>query len=89
MTYQATRCGVKILKSQRIEEKMAAVELSDMPLKLFHLDGTLLMEIAADRDWTVERVNAILDGERACELVSEAFGGDAYIGTKWIGSTEL
>jgi hypothetical protein len=89
VTYQATRCGVKILTPQGVEGKMADAELSDKPLKLFHLDGTLLMEIAADRHWTVERVKAILDADRACELVSAAYGGDAYIGSGWIGSTEV
>lgn len=89
MTIQSTACGVKILAPEHVHEKMAGAGLSEKSLRICHLGGPLLMEVAAESEWTLERVLAILDSARACEVVKDAYGGDAYIGTDWIGSTEL
>lgn len=85
-----TRCGVKIVPARDGLLSVSA-DTPDLirPLILRDLAGSPLLEIPADGAWTIERLVDLLDSARACECVTEAFGADAFIGTEWIGGTEV
>lgn len=77
----STQCGVKLYQ-------LDPADLVAKPFQLRHLNGTVLMDIQADGEWTAERLHALLNSQHACDMVNEAFGADAYVGTRCIGSTE-
>ena len=85
-----TRCGVKIVPpiAGRLQADGSAADVIQ-PLILRNLAGVTLLEIPADGAWTIERVVDLLDSPRACECVTEAFGANAFIGSEWIGGTEV
>jgi len=77
----STQSGVKLYK-------LVPADLVAEPFQLRHLNGKVLMNIQAAGQWTTARLHALLNSQRVCDLVSEAFGADAYVGTRCIGSTE-
>jgi hypothetical protein len=77
----STQSGVKLYK-------LVPADLVAKPFQLRHLDGKVLMDVQANGEWTIQRLNDLLNNQNTCYLVSEAFGADAYIGTRCIGSTE-
>jgi hypothetical protein len=90
VTYHPTHSGVKVVPVRDgIAPANGSADHAAQPFILRDLAGATLFEIPPDGKWTLERVLELLNGHRACECVSEAFGADAYIGTQWIGSTEV
>lgn len=86
----ATHSGVKICPTASgtlLIDSMAGD--ATKPLTLRDLAGKTLLEIAAAGEWTLERVVELLSDPSACKSVSDAYGADAYIGSQWIGSTEV
>lgn len=63
----STQSGVKLYK-------LVPADLVAKPFQLRHLDGTVLMDVQANGEWTIQRLNDLLNNQHACDLVSEAFG---------------
>ncbi|WP_152754256.1 hypothetical protein [Burkholderia cepacia] len=61
----------------------------DKPLNVRNLLGATLVVIPAAGSWTLEQLIAELSVSDVIEKVAEAGGADAYLGTHWVGGTEV
>ncbi|WP_423383484.1 hypothetical protein [Burkholderia sp. LMG 32019] len=82
--FYGTKSGVKVFD-------LAAVPAADLAKPLFVRDlcGHALAEFPPVGGWTLDGVVARLSDTQIRESVFEAGGGDAYLGTSWIGGTEV
>lgn len=61
--------------------------LENETLRVISMDGVLLVEIKPDLPWTHERLAGLPLRDLAGEMLDD--GADAYLGNKWVGSTEV
>lgn len=74
---------IKYVTDQMDGEPDILVALRHQPLLLRDLDGLILhIQQAPTRGWTHEALCAV-------QLESVVIGCDAFLGTSWIGSTEV
>lgn len=85
-----THSGVKVfLTPEDIEQEVGTGTSQPPSLVIRDLAGKPLLNVATSRAWNLELVLEQLNGEKASACVVEAGGADAYIGTQWIGGTEV
>lgn len=84
-----THSGVKVFLTPEDIEQVGTVASRPPLLAIRDLAGKPLLDVATSRAWNLELVLEQLNGEKACACVAEAGGADAYIGTQWIGGTEV
>lgn len=57
------------------------------PFEIRSLQGKVLISIPATTPWTHEGLVEAVSQHR--DLIDDAFGADYYLGTQWVGSTEV
>ncbi|EED97255.1 hypothetical protein L0Z42_29450 [Burkholderia multivorans] len=59
------------------------------PLFLRDLGGQATLRIAPASAWTHDALDAAVEREDVIAFVGENFGADAFLGGRWIGSSEV
>jgi DNA-directed RNA polymerase subunit RPC12/RpoP len=86
----ASRSGLKIIAEiARTGEADLLTGNEWATFFLKHLSGEILIEIAPTEAWTHTALLALVDSAEIAQLVEESGGADTYIGSVWIGGTEV
>lgn len=86
----ASRSGIKLIaKAAKAGETdlLAGNERAVFLLK--ELSGAVLAEVAPQDAWTHEALFALVDSMVTIQHVAQSGGADAYLGSVWIGGTEV
>lgn len=84
-----THSGVKVFLAPEDIEKAGTGASQSLSLAIRDLSGRPLLDVATSRAWNIALVLEQLNREKVRDCVAEAGGADAYIGTQWIGGTEV
>ncbi|MDD1493973.1 MULTISPECIES: hypothetical protein [Burkholderia] len=82
--FYGTTSGVKVFDLAGLPE----ADLAE-PLSVRDLCGRALVEFPSIDAWTLDGVIARLSDVQVREIVLEAGGADAFLGSSWIGGTEV
>ena len=85
-----SRSGIKLIaQAARAGERDLLTGNEQAAFLLKDLSGTVLAEIAPRDPWTHEALFALIDRAEIVRTVAQRGGADAYLGTVWIGGTEV
>ncbi len=82
--FYGTNSGVKVFELDDVPQSEV-----DKPLDVRNLLGETLVVIPAVGSWTLKHLIAKLSASDVIDRVAEAGGADAYLGSHWVGSTEV
>lgn len=82
--FYGTKSGVKVFDSSHAPEcdRVNSLEVRD-------LQGEMLVHVSPTGEWTLDKLVAELNTPGVVCKVAEAGGADAYLGSHWVGGSEV